>query len=206
MPLQNRVDPFGELNAVAARGLFFGNRGGRFHRADRTLTRRRWTSRMWICCRLAFKGRHRTVWGQSYTELFFLDEPTALAAGHRPCFECRRADALTFAAAWALGNGLAAPPRAQAMDVVLHAQRLDGREKRRHRASLDALPDGAMVVLENDAPLAVRGEALLPWSFAGYGPPRPRPGGIEVDLLTPPAIVATLAAGYRPHWHPSAGA
>jgi hypothetical protein len=206
MPLQNRVDPFGELNAVPARGLFFGNRGGRFHRDDQTLTRRRWTSRMWICCRLAFKGRHRTVWGRSYTELFFLDEPTALAAGHRPCFECRRADALAFAAAWARGSGLAAPPRAPAMDIVLHTQRLDGREKRRHHAVLDTLPDGAMVVLENDAPLAVRGEALLPWSFAGYGPPRPRPRGIEVDLLTPPAIVATLAAGYRPHWHPSAGA
>jgi hypothetical protein len=206
MPLQNRVDPFGELNAVAARGLFFGNRGGRFHGDDQTLTRRRWTSRMWICCRLAFKGRQRTVWGRSYTELFFLDEPTALAAGHRPCFECRRADALAFAAAWARGNGLAAPPRAPAMDVVLHAQRLDGREKRRHPAMVDALPDGAMVVLDDDSPLAVRGEALLPWSFAGYGPPRPRPRGIEVDLLTPPAIVAALAAGYRPHWHPSAGA
>jgi hypothetical protein len=206
MPLQNRVDPFGELNVVAARGLFFGNRGGRFHQDDQTLTRRRWTSRMWICCRLAFKGRHRTVWGQSYTELFFLDEPTALAAGHRPCFECRRADALAFAAAWAHGHHLAASPRAPAMDAVLHAQRLDGREKRRHRAGLDALPDGAMVVLDNDSPLAVRGDALLPWSFAGYGPPRPRPRGIEVDLLTPPAMVAALAAGYRPHWHPSAGA
>ena len=207
MPLQNRVDPFGELNAVAARGLLFGNRGGRFHRDDRTLTRRRWTSRMWICCRLAFKGRHRTVWGQSYTELFFLDEPTALAAGHRPCFECRRADALAFAAAWARGHRLAASPRAPAMDAVLHEQRLDGRAKRRHRVTLDDLPDGAMVapIEHPDRALAVRGSALLPWTAAGYGAPQARPRGIAVDLLTPPAIVAALAAGYRPHWHPSAG-
>jgi hypothetical protein len=204
MPLQNRVDPFGELRAVPARGLLFGNRGGRIHRDDRTLSRRRWTSRAWICCRLAFKGRHREVWGNSYTELFFLDEPTAFAAGHRPCFECRRADAVAFAVAWARGQGLGVSPRAGEMDMVLHAQRLDGRAKRRHRAALDALPDGALIVLENDAPLAVRGDALLPWSFAGYGSPRPRPRGIEVELLTPLAVVAVLAAGYRPQWHPSA--
>ncbi|HEV2955970.1 MAG TPA: hypothetical protein VGX95_07615 [Xanthobacteraceae bacterium] len=205
MPLQNRVDPFGEFCAVPARGLFFGNRGGRIHRDDRTLSRRRWTSRAWICCRLAFKGRHREVWGNGYTELFFLDEPTALAAGHRPCFECRRGDAVAFAAAWARAHALSAAPRAGEMDEVLHAQRLDGREKRRHRAALDALPDGAMIVLENDEPLALRGDALLPWSFAGYGPARPRPRGIEVDLVTPPAVVAVLSAGYRPQWHPSAG-
>jgi hypothetical protein len=205
MPLQNRVDPFGELCAVPERGLLFGNRGGRIHRADRTLSRRRWTSRAWICCRLAFKGRHREVWGNSYTELFFLDEPTALAAGHRPCFECRRADAVAFTAAWARAQTLSAAPYADEMDAVLQAQRLDGRAKRRHRAMLDALPDGAMIVLEDDQPLAVRGDALLPWSFAGYGPPRPRPRGIEMGLLTPPAIVAVLSAGYRPQWHPSAG-
>jgi hypothetical protein len=204
MPLQNRVDPFGELCAVSARGLFLGNRGGRIHRDDRTLSRRRWTSRAWICCRLAFKGRHRAVWGNSYTELFFLDEPTALAAGHRPCFECRRADAVAFAAAWARGQRLNVPPQAPDMDLVLQAQRLAGREKRRHRAALDTLPDGAMMVLDNE-PVAVRGDTLLPWSFAGYGAPRPRPRGIEVDVLTPPAIVAVLSAGYRPQWHPSAG-
>jgi hypothetical protein len=205
MPLQNRVDPFGELSAVPARGLFFGNRGGRIHRGDRTLSRRRWTSRAWICCRLEFKGRHRAVWGKSYTELFFLDEPTALAAGHRPCFECRRANAVAFAAAWARGHRLNAAPLAGEMDVVLQAQRLDGRKKRRHGAKLDELPDGAMIVLDHDAPLAVRGDVVLPWSFSGYGPARPRSRGIEVELLTPPAIVAVLGAGYRPHWHWSAG-
>jgi hypothetical protein len=203
-PLQNRVDPFGELRAVEARGLLFGNRGGRIHRDDRTLSNRRWTSRAWICCRLVFKGRHREVWGSSYTELFFLDEPTALSAGHRPCFECRRADATAFAAAWARAHGLNAAPRAGEMDAVLHAQRLAGRGKRRHRAMLDALPDGAMIV-QGDRPLAVRGDVLVPWSFAGYEPARPRPRGTEVELLTPPAIVAALSAGYRPQWHPSAG-
>ena len=100
MPLPNRVSPFGELFADPALGLFMGNRGGRIHNDARTLTLRRWTSRAWICCLLEFKGRHRNVWQDGYTEMFFLDEPTALAAGHRPCFECRRRDALAFANAW----------------------------------------------------------------------------------------------------------
>ena len=100
MPLQNRVNPFGELCAFSARGLFMGNRGGRFHTDAKTLTARRWASRQWICCVLEFKGRRRDVWGSSYTELFFLDEPTAFAAGHRPCFECRRRDAEAFAEKW----------------------------------------------------------------------------------------------------------
>jgi hypothetical protein len=99
MPLQNRVTPFGELVAAPARGLLFGNRGGRFHDRDaRTLRRRRWASKQWICCVLDFKGRHRAVWRTGYTELFFLDEVTALAAGHRPCCECRRLAARAFQA------------------------------------------------------------------------------------------------------------
>ena len=118
MPLPSRVDPFGNLFADSSRGLFFGNRGGRFHRDDRTLGTRRWVSRCWICCRLEFKGRHRNVWGKSYTELFFLDEPTALAAGHRPCFECRRAVAKAFAAAFARGHGSGVVPRAPEIDRV----------------------------------------------------------------------------------------
>src|SRR5438067_5654207 len=101
MPMQNRITPLGEIVAVPFRGLFMGNRGGRLHRDDRSLSGRRWVSRAWICCVLEFKGRHRAVWGDSYTELFFLDEPTALAAGHRPCFECRRRDAMRFAECWA---------------------------------------------------------------------------------------------------------
>ena len=207
MPLPNRVDPFGELFADAARGLFMGNRGGRFHRDGRTLGARRWVSRQWICCRLEFKGRARRVWGASYTELFFLDEPTALAAGHRPCFECRRTQAQAFAAAFADGLGLPSPLRAAEMDRILHAERLDGRRKRRHSVPIDGLPDGAFLTLslESTVPYAVRGSRLLAWTPSGYGDARARPAGVDVEVLTPPAIVAALSAGYSPRWHDSAG-
>jgi hypothetical protein len=202
MPLPNRVDPFGELFADPARGLFFGNRGGRFHRDDRSLGTRRFVSRAWICCRLAFKGRRREVWGQGYTELFFLDEPTALSAGHRPCFECRRHDAQAFAAAFARGLGWATPPRAAVMDRVLHAERLDGRSKRRHHLPIDDLPDGAFVALDGSA-WVVRGGSLLRWTPSGYAVRKRRPRSAAVSVLTPPAMVAVLSEGYAPRWHPS---
>ena len=145
MPLQNRVDPFGELFATPSRALFLGNRGGRFHADDQKLTRRRWASRQWICCVLDFKNRQRNVWGRYYTELFFLDEVTALAAGHRPCFECRRKDAEAFAEAWRQAFKLLAPaPVRTRWIVVLHAERLDGRAKRLHRRNIDSLPDGTI--------------------------------------------------------------
>lgn len=203
MALQNRVNPFGELFATAARGTLFGNRGGRFHTDAKTLTRRRWASRQWICCVLDFKGRQRDVWGRYYTELFFVDEVTALAAGHRPCFECRRRDAEAFAEAWRKAQRLAARPYAPAMDEVLHAERLQGRAKRMHRRSIDTLPDGAVVTRAGEA-FAVRGGALLHWTPQGYDARRPRPRGVIVDVLTPPAILAVLSAGYRPRWHPTA--
>ena len=204
MTLPNRVDPFGNLFADPARDLFFGNRGGRFHRDDRTLGVRRWASRQWICCRLAFKGRQRAVWSDGYTELFFLDEPTALAAGHRPCFECRRADAKAFSAAFTAGTGIV--PRAPAIDRVLQRERLDGRAKRRHRLPIDDLPDGALLTLAGEPARAwaVRGPSLLPWTPAGYAAWCPRPRGIIADVLTPPGVLAALSAGYRPVWHPSA--
>jgi hypothetical protein len=204
MSLQNRVDPFGTLFATPARGLFLGNRGGRIHTDEKTLTRRRWASRQWICCVLDFKGRQRDVWGRSYTELFFLDEVTALAAGHRPCFECRRRDAEAFAQAWRQAFKLNARPRASDMDDRLHAERLDGRGKRRHRAAIDGLPDGAVIALGESA-FAVRGDALLRWTPEGYADRRPRPRNEAVDVLTPPAVLAVLTAGYCPQWHPSAG-
>jgi hypothetical protein len=187
-PLQNRIDPFGDFHATPERLELMGNRGGRLHRDDQTLTSRRWVNRAWIACLTAFKGRKRSVWGASYTELFFLDEPSAFAAGHRPCFECRRADALRFRDA--LGGGLSAGE----MDLRLHAERLDGRRQRRHRLKLETLPDGAFVAI-GDRALAVRGPSLLPWSFGGYGAPVARPRG-EVDVLTPPTILVALAAGY----------
>jgi len=205
VPLQNRVDPFGELFATPSRGLFLGNRGGRFHTDDQKLIRRRWASRQWICCVLDFKGRQRDVWGRYYTELFFMDEVTALAAGHRPCFECRRKEAEAFAAAWQRAFKLLRRPRADEMDLVLHAERLNGRIKRRHRRSIDRLPDGAVVAREEGA-WAVRGESLLRWTPEGYDRRSRRPRGTMVDVLTAPAIVGALAAGYRPRWHPSAEA
>ena len=203
MPLQNRVTPFGDLVAVPSRGLFMGNRGGRFHTDARTLTTRRWASRQWICCVLDFKARHRDVWGRFYTELFFLDEPTALAAGHRPCFECRRQDALAFAARWQTAFRLEARPHADAMDAVLHQERLHGRAKRPHRRNVDALPDGAFIATEEGA-FAVRGKSLLHWTPDAYDACRPKSRGTMVDVLTPPVILAILSAGYQPHWHPSA--
>jgi hypothetical protein len=201
MPLQNRVSPFGELLATPARGTLMGNRGGKFHRDDRTPGARHWVSRQWICCVLSFKGRQRNVWGRYYTELFFLDEVTAFAAGHRPCFECRRKDAERFAL---LFSAKAKRASACAMDDVLHAERLNGKVKRTHRRKLDALPDGAMIALSGD-PFAVRGEQLLRWTPSGYSETRRRPRGIDVDVLTPPSILCVLERGYTPLWHDGAG-
>ncbi|MGL4243755.1 MAG: hypothetical protein ACRCTI_21785, partial [Beijerinckiaceae bacterium] len=133
---------------------------------------------------------------RGYTELCVTDEATALAAGHRPCFECRRADAVAFAAAWAGTQG-GLPPKAPEMDAVLHAERLDGRRKRPHRVAIGQLPDGAMIARGGRAWL-VQGEDLLPWSFGGYGPAVTRPLAGMVDVLTPPSILAALRAGYVP--------
>ena len=201
MPLQNRVDPFGNLFADASRGTLFGNRGGRFHNDDRTLGSRRYASRAWICCVLSFKGRQRDVWGRYYTELFFMDEPTALSAGHRPCFECRRKDALAFAEAFSGGHRRLSAP---AMDKLLHEERLLGREKRIHRRPLDTLPDGVFVTLGGSDAFAVKGKSLLRWTPKGYADSRPRLAGIAADMLTPPSIADALKRGYAPQWHPSA--
>jgi hypothetical protein len=203
MALQNRVTPFGELIATPARGTLFGNRGGRFHRDDRTLGARRYVSRRWICCVLDFKGRQRDVWGRGYTELFFLDEVTALAAGHRPCFECRRREANAFAASFATGNRMRNVPSADEMDEIIHRERIDGRAKRRHRTAIDTLPDGAMIAIKDEA-YAVRGNDLLRWAPSGYRGTVKRPRNVSVDALTPPSIVKALRAGFEPRWHASA--
>lgn len=204
MPLANRVTPFGGLVADPARGLFMGNRGGRIHDpATRTLTGRMQASRRWICCVTTFGERRRSVWGGGYTELFFCDEVTALAAGHRPCFECRRPDATAFAQAVADGLGLGAPPSADTLDRMLDRERRDGRTKRLHALDAAGLPDGAVIVGAAGGALAIRGDLALPWSMAGYGTPQPRPTE-TVMVLTPPAIVAALRAGYRPVWRPGA--
>lgn len=194
-PLRNRVDPFGELVATPARGGLLGNRGGRFHCDDRSLGRRRWASKQWIACVCSFKGRRREVWGRGYTQLFFLDEITAFAAGHRPCFECRRAEAEAFRALFGEGKRRRAPE----MDAVLHEERLAGGAKRRWERLFDQLPDGAMIVLEGLA-FAIYGDALMPWRFDGYGAARKRPAGGTAQVLTPPSIIGVLDAGYRPRW------
>ena len=207
MPLQNRVTPEGAIVATPHRGLMLGNRGGCFHRPDQTLLPRHWANRQWIACVLAFKNRHRAAMMQPnrYTELFFLDEATALAAGHRPCFECRRADAQRFAGLWATAQGLPAPPRAPAMDLVLQAERV-GRDRAKitWRAEFAALPAGCFVRGADGAPYLVDEHGLLPWGLEGYGAPRPRPAGATAEVLTPRSIVAVLCAGYRPMLHPTA--
>ena len=203
MPLPNRVAPDGTLFATAARGLLMGNRGGRFHDPQsRALPRRIQASRQWICCTLSFKNRRRQVWGSGYTELFFCDEVTALAAGHRPCMECRRPDALAYRAALVRGLGLPEIPLFPAIDRMLDGERRNGREKRTHRRPAETLPDGALI---HDGAhfLALRDDAALLWSPDGYVGTVTRPTG-EVIVLTPPASLAALAEGYRPLWHPSA--
>lgn len=190
-PLQNRVDPFGALHATPARGALMGNRGGRFHCADRTLGARRWSSRRWIACLCNFRGRRREVWGEGYTELFFLDEATALAAGHRPCFECRRENARAFRDA-ALGPSASADE----IDSILHRERLDAAgRKRLHRVGRDELCDGAMIALDGAAHIW-RGEAVLRWSFEGYGAAQAAPPFAFFDAITPPLSLAALRRGY----------
>jgi hypothetical protein len=202
MPLANRVDPFGVLFETPLRGVLMGNRGGQFHCPDtQRVTGRSYASRQWICCRLSFKDRKRAVWGKSYTELFFSDDMAALATGHRPCFECRRADAVAFATAWGKSKG-AAPPRAAEMDHTLHQERnISGKmpSESLHLVDCGTLPDGAMVVYNNSPHALWRGQ-LLPWSFQGYGQKGiAKPRG-KLLAITPPSIIGCLRAGYQPLW------
>ncbi len=183
MPHTNRVTPFGGIVADRARGAWTGNRGGRLHREDGSLARR-WASKHWIICRLRWKEWRRQVMGPGYTHLFFLDEATAFAAGHRPCFLCRQEDAHAFAEAWRPGI------RVPEMDAALHAARRGPQDP----AAPDALPDGALFTDGTGAWLAHRGAARR-WSFGGYGKPERFPDR-PVRPLTPSPVLAVLAAGY----------
>lgn len=204
MPLPNRVRPDGSLFADPARGILFGNRGGKFHDpATQALPARLYATKRWICCVLAFKGRRRQVWGRYYTELFFCDEVTALAAGHRPCVECRRQDAHAYRAALVAGLGLKREPLFPEIDERLDGERRLGRQKRLHQLPLEGLPDGAMIAAGHGEFLALRGGAALLWSPSGYVERRPRPAG-AVAVVTPPSSLASLVNGYQPLWHPSA--
>ena len=194
-PLQNRVHPDGRILAVPARGTLMGNRGGRLHLPDGTLRPAQWRSAQWIICQLSFRGRQREVMGPGYTELFFLDEPTALAAGHRPCFECRHAAAMEFARRWTWPDG----PRARAAEIdhTLHAER----RAPHSRAPLGTLPPGAMAT-DGRSVWAQPAAGPLLWSFEGYRRASAPTGPLEV--LTPPGTLRALRAGYEPLWHPSA--
>ena len=202
MTLQNRVTPFGEVVAIPQRGLFTGNRGIIHDPATKTLLSRRWAGKAWITCTCEYKGAHRDPMAtQSWTELFFFDEAVALAAGHRPCFLCRREAALGFQAAWSTATGEALPPVGR-MDALLHNERLNGKAKRLHPFSGQAadLPDGAVVV-DGQTALTVSAGRLFAWSPAGYSLATAS-NRIEA-LLTPPSTLAALRAGYQPVLHPS---
>lgn len=201
MPLQNRVTPLGELIAHPARGLVYGNRGCLHDEAGRI--RRRYAGKRWIACRLEFRGRrrHPLLRPGRYTELFFLDEATAFAAGHRPCAECRREDYVRFGALWReLHPGSA---RADAIDAHLHAERLTAEA---WTAPVDELPDGAFLLRE-DEPWLVVGSKLLRWTPAGYTERAQRPTDAAASVITPPSLVAIVRAGWQsavPFLHPSA--
>jgi hypothetical protein len=210
VPRQNRVTPFGSIIATPERGTFLGNRGV-LHDAEGRI-RRAWQLKRWIVCVLEFRGRQRQVMTPGrYTELFFLDEATALAAGHRPCAECRHARFLAFCKAWAAAHpadGTSARPTATEIDDRLHAERIaPDRSKRSFVAALDDLPDGAFVTVPawGERAYLVRGDDLLAWSPGGYGERRRRPRGEEVRVLTPPSTVKAIRAGYVPQIHPPAG-
>ncbi len=208
MPRQNRVTPFGEIIATPERGTFLGNRGV-LHDADGRI-RRAWQVKRWLVCVLAFRGRRRTVMTPNrYTELFFLDEATALAAGHRPCAECRHARFLAFCHAWKVAHpgGGSPRPTADEIDHRLHAERLTpDRSKRTCPLNLDELPDGVFVAVEawGGRAFLVWGDGLFAWSPGGYQERRPRPRGKKVRVLTPPSTVEAIKAGYVPEVHASA--
>jgi hypothetical protein len=196
MPLQNRVTPLAELIADPARGLVYGNRGCRHDEGGRI--RRRYSGKRWIACRLEFRGWHRAPLMQPgrFTELFFLDEATALAAGHRPCALCRREDYVRFTEIW--GELHPGQVGADAIDAQLHGERVtpDARTQRHHQAALGQLPDGAFVLLKGGAWL-VLGPELRLWTPAGYAERRPRREGELSTVITPPSLVSVLRSGWE---------
>ena len=206
MPLQNRVTPLGELVAHPARGLLYGNRGCLHDETGRI--RRRYNGKRWIACRLEFRGWQRgpLLRPGRFTELFFLDEATAFAAGHRPCALCRHEDYARFVEIW---RGLhPGQVGAAAIDAQLHMERVapETRAQLHRDARLDELPDGAFVLREG-APRLVLGRYLLSWTAAGYVNQTQRPTRQRATVITPPSLVAVLRSGWEPSVtlvHPSA--
>ena len=209
-PLQNKVDPWGELHAVRARGALMGNRGILHDAHDQIV--RRWTTKSWVSCCLDASFQKRSPFTQgTYSELFFLDEATAYAAGHRPCRVCQRQKHDSFNLHWTAANrpdhtaatGQPRLPVAQ-IDAVLHAERVGaGKAKRTHAARLGDLPVGA-ILAEGGRTLLVGPAGLRAWSFQGYGVAPALAPDTAVQLLTPPSIVAAIRHGLAVDWHPSA--
>jgi hypothetical protein len=208
MSKQNRVTPWGEIIATPARGTLMGNRGC-LHDAQQQI-RKPFQVKRWIICKLEFKGRHRAVMSPGlYTELFFLDEATALAAGHRPCAECSRPRFNLFREFWANANPdltTNRKPSAPFIDNVLHLERVNAaHQKVTYEAPLPQLPNGSFVVLPvTEQCCLVYDDKLLTWSPNGYTKKLARPNDLAVRVLTPRSIVRALALGYRPVIHPSA--
>jgi len=208
VPRQNRVTPFGDLIATPERGTLMGNRGGCLHDAAQRIVRP-FASRRWIICLLEFKGRQRSIMTPDrYTELFFLDEATALAAGHRPCAECQRSRYELFREHWAAANRDAAAnarPSADDMDRVLHAERLGaGRAKHTYRDRLSRLPVGVMVADDEHRAFLVHNSGLLRWTPGGYAGRESRGEDVELSVLTPRSVVRAIARGLPVGLHPSA--
>ncbi|MEM7348879.1 MAG: hypothetical protein AAF485_32010, partial [Chloroflexota bacterium] len=207
MPKQNRVTPFSEIIATPARGTLMGNRGCLHNTAGEI--RRSYQVKRWIICLLEFKGRHRTVMTPGhYTELFFLDEATALAAGHRPCAECMYPRFKEFCQLWVQANPEYIGQeklRVKLLDTVLHQQRLTTkREKATYNAPITALPDGTFIIYgPTKQPHLISGTYLFPWSPAGYQSPSIRSQTGDAEVLTPLSVVRTLSLGYRPVLHAS---
>ncbi|MEL7032002.1 MAG: hypothetical protein AAGK80_06980 [Pseudomonadota bacterium] len=204
MPLQNRVDPFGLIHAVPERGLMMGNRGGCFHTEDKRLKPTHWKTRQWITCVLDFKDRRRTPMSEgTYTELFFLDEATALAAGHRPCYECRYPDAKRFREALIKSGVFRYRPKASDLSDAIAGEIqavLKGKSER-EQVETAALPDGAMFTTGATAFLKWQDQAFA-WRFSGYAAPVELPE--KSVRLTPHITCQALANGYTPEVHPSA--
>lgn len=201
MPLQNRVDPFGLIHAVPERGTFMGNRGGCFHTDDQKLKPTLWASRQWITCLLEFKDRKRPLMQPGhYTELFFLDEATALAAGHRPCYECRYPDAKRFREALVRSGVFRYRPKASDLSDAISGEIqavLKGKAEREHVA-VSSLPDGAMFTTGAVAYLKWQ-DGAHPWRFDGYGDPVGLPE--HAVRLTPHITCQALSFGYEPEIH-----
>jgi hypothetical protein len=198
--LQNRVDPRGNIIRTPARGAWIGNRGVIHNEQQQIL--RPFRLKAWITCALSFKGRKRPIMAPNrWTELFFLDEATAFSAGHRPCFECRRSDALRFRSFWIRGNpeyGFDEKTSIREIDAVLHRERLaDDGSKRVYLAAVSDLPNGGFVLYQDQPHLVVDGW-LYPWSPEGYGKGLAAPGEESLRVLTPRSIVKAFRAGYVP--------